>query len=74
MTIAKINLHCIFNSNCYLMTVLNIVIRKNGVQKKGKSLKSKAESEAKMKQDLFEFNFELRLSDGLVEEQKKSLH
>ena len=56
------------------MTVLNIVIRKNDVQKKGKSLKSKADSEANMKQDLFEFNFELRLSDGLVEEQKKSLH
>ena len=27
-----------------------------------------------MKQDLFEFDFELRLFDGFVEEQKKTLH
>ena len=30
-------------------------------------LKSKADSDVDMKQDLFEFDFELRLSDGLEE-------
>ena len=37
-------------------------------------LKSKVDSDADTKQDLFEFDFELRLSDGVVEEQKKPLH
>ena len=39
-----------------------------------KILKSKAGSDANMKQDLFEFDFELCLSEGLVEKQKKPLH
>ena len=38
---------------------------------KRKILKSKADSDANMKQDLFEFDFQLCLStNGLVEEQK----
>ena len=38
-----------------------------------KILKSKTDSDVNMKQDLFEFDFELHLSDGFVK-QKKPLH
>ena len=48
-------------------------VGKNIELKIWKILKSKTDSDVNMKQDLFEFGFELHLSDGFVE-QKKPLH
>ena len=49
-------------------------VGKNIELKIWKILKSKTDSDVNMKQDLFEFGFELHLSDGFVKQKKKPLH